>query len=182
MKKIVLELSILAGGLGERLGRDKARVKLDRKTLLAHVRTEARKTGWPVRVVRKDAVVRCGPIGGIYTALNRSKADVVIFMACDMPFVSASHLKHIANAVTEKSQAVFTKQNTYATFPCAIHTTALPKIKEQIASGDFSLQTLARKLRAKLVRAKKSELFDIDTPEDLRRSGWYDAKDGSETG
>lgn len=164
---LTIEIYILAGGQSSRMGRDKAAVKVHGIQLLTHVKTEARKIGWPLRVVRTDAIQRCGPIGGLYTALKRSKADAVIFTACDMPLVSATHLKCVARALTANSIAVFTKQNNYATFPFAIRTTALNQVAEQIATGDFSLQTLARNLRAKFVRAKKSELFDIDTPEDL---------------
>jgi molybdopterin-guanine dinucleotide biosynthesis protein A len=149
------------------MGRDKAAAKVSGKPLLTHVKDEARKIRWPLRVIRTDAIQRCGPIGGIYTALKRSKADAVIFTACDMPFVSATQLKRVARALTAKSTAAFTKQNGFATFPFAIRATALDQVSDQIATGDFSLQTLARNLRAKFVRAKKSELFDIDTPEDL---------------
>ena len=149
------------------MGRDKASIRLQDRRLLTLIKRESLKTDWPVRVIRKDAVKRCGPLGGIYTGLKRCKVDAVIFIACDMPFVSAAHLKHVARALTTKSSAAFTKQNSYATFPFAIRTTALNQVAEQIKTGDFSLQTLARKLRAKFVRAEKSELFDIDTPEDL---------------
>jgi molybdopterin-guanine dinucleotide biosynthesis protein A len=149
------------------MGRDKTSIQLKDSSLLALAKRESLKTKWPVRVLRKDAVKRCGPLGGVYTALKQSKADIVIFVACDMPFVSATQLKRVARALTAKSAAAFTKQNGYATFPFAIRKTALNQIAEQIETADFSLQTLARKLRAKFVRAKKSELFDIDTPDDL---------------
>jgi molybdopterin-guanine dinucleotide biosynthesis protein A len=149
------------------MGHDKASIRLQDSSLLALIRRESRKTTWPVRVIRKDSVKRCGPLGGIYTGLRSSKADVVIFIACDMPFVSAVHLKRVGRALAAKSMAAFTKQNSYATFPFAIRKAALRQVTEQIKTGDFSLQTLARKLRAKFVRAKQSELLDIDTPEDL---------------
>lgn len=162
-----MEIYILAGGQSSRMGRDKGKVTLHGKSLLAHVKAESRKTQWPIRVIKTDAVKRCGPLSGIYTGLKRSNADAVVFIACDMPFVSAAQLKRVARALTVKSSAAFTKQNGYATFPFAIRTIALNEIAEQIKTSDFSLQKLARKLRAKFVRAKKSELFDIDTPEDL---------------
>jgi molybdopterin-guanine dinucleotide biosynthesis protein A len=149
------------------MGRDKFSIRLKDSSLLALIKRECLKTNWPVRVLRKDAIKRCGPLGGVYTGLKKSKADAVIFLACDMPFVSAAQLKRVARALTAKSAAAFTKQNGYATFPFAIRKTALNQIAEQIETGDCSLQTLARKLRARFVRAKKSELFDIDTPEDL---------------
>ena len=57
------------------MGRDKSLVQLGRRTLLQHVRTAARSLGVPVRVIRRDSVPRCGPLGGIYTGLKRTRAD-----------------------------------------------------------------------------------------------------------
>src|SRR6266566_1093085 len=84
-----VEICILAGGLSRRMGRDKSRLRLGRRTMLGHIRGEARKLGFPVRVIRRDAVPRCGPLGGVYTALKTTRAHAVVFLACDMPFVSA---------------------------------------------------------------------------------------------
>src|SRR2546421_738478 len=88
-KTVRSEICILAGGLSERMRQDKTRLRLGKRTMLGHIRAEAIRTGLKVRVIRKDRVRRCGPLGGIYTALKTTRADVVLFLACDMPFVSA---------------------------------------------------------------------------------------------
>src|SRR2546430_17716334 len=88
-----IEICLLAGGQSRRMGRDKSRLKLGRRTLLGHIRAEAKTLGLPVRVIRRDLVPRCGPLGGIYTALKSTRADGVLFLACDMPFVRAALLK-----------------------------------------------------------------------------------------
>ncbi|MGZ5568017.1 MAG: molybdenum cofactor guanylyltransferase, partial [Limisphaerales bacterium] len=107
------------------------------------------------------------PLGGVFTALKRSRADAVLLLACDMPFLSVTLLKRVATALKSNTPAVFTKQGKYAGFPFALRTSTVTQVEEQIESGDFSLQTLARSMRAKLIVAKESELFDIDTPSDL---------------
>jgi molybdopterin-guanine dinucleotide biosynthesis protein A len=168
--KVSFEVWILAGGLSSRMGRDKAGITLRGKGLLARVKAEAGKTGWRVRVVRTDVVERCGPIGGVFTALKRSRAEVVLFGACDMPFLSAELLKRVARAFTPNTTAVFTKNGEFAGFPFAVRRNTVELVEEQIESGDFSLQTLARLSRAKFVRAKASELVDLDTPADLARA------------
>jgi molybdenum cofactor guanylyltransferase len=165
-----IEVWILAGGLSSRMGRDKGRMRLHGKELLARIRAEARKTGWPVRVLRKDAVKRCGPIGGVYTALKGSKAEAVLFLACDMPFVSVTLLQRVGGGLSMKTKAVFVRHDRRATFPFVLRSDVVEEVRQQIATGDFSLQTLARNLRAKFVRAKGSELFDLDTPEDVARA------------
>src|SRR5437867_5654697 len=82
-------ICILAGGLSQRMGRDKSRLRLGSKTLLRLIRIEAGELGLPLRVIRRDLIPRCGPLGGVYTALKTSKAEAELFLACDMPFVSA---------------------------------------------------------------------------------------------
>lgn len=166
MKK-PFEIWILAGGLSSRIGRDKARITLQRKSLLARIKEEAAKTGWAVHTVRKDAVERCGPLGGIYTALKKAQAEIVLFLACDMPWISAALLKQLAGSIKPKTAAVFTKHEKFAGFPFALRKSTLHEVEQQIQSGDLSLQTLARNTHAKVIRAKASELLDIDTPDDL---------------
>ena len=84
-----MEVCILAGGLSSRMGRDKSKLRLGGKSLLSHVKTAAAAAAQncPVRIIRKDLVPRCGPLGGIYTALRTTRAQCVLFLSCDMPFV-----------------------------------------------------------------------------------------------
>lgn len=195
------EIFILAGGLSTRMGRDKSRIRLGSRTLLGHVRQTAEKTGLRVRVIRRDAVPRCGPMGGIYTALQRSSADCLLFLACDMPFISTellgsilkkgdaatarSHSKRIAYSVLHKtgrntqqairntnfSHAIFATDGQRVGFPILLHREpAFPIIARQIEAGEFSLQTLAKKLRAKKLRFPGSQLGNINTPGELTRA------------
>ncbi|MCI0538035.1 MAG: molybdenum cofactor guanylyltransferase, partial [Verrucomicrobiales bacterium] len=103
-----LEICILAGGLSSRMGRDKGQLRLGRQTLVDHIRQSARQLKVPVRVVYQDAVPRCGPLGGVYTALKRSRASAVLFLSCDMPFVSRELLAKVAGALPKRGLAVFT--------------------------------------------------------------------------
>ena len=156
------------------MGRDKARLRLAGKSLLGHVRSLAKKSGWPVRVIRRDAVARCGPLGGIYTALTKNHAEAHIFLACDMPFVSPDLLTMLAARLGPKECAVFASLDGVVGFPFCIRATILPVIEKQIRAKRFSLQSLARVLQAKLLRIPKRraiELFNVNTPED-----WRDAR------
>lgn len=102
-----LEGFILAGGRSRRMGRDKALISFEGTTLLARafatVSAVAAKTtviartpdaypGFPcIADLRPD----CGPLAGIETALSAAKTDLVIILACDMPFVTADFLKFL---------------------------------------------------------------------------------------
>ena len=166
-----LAISILAGGLSTRMGRDKSKLRFSGKTLVGHVRAAALATGWPVRVIRRDLVTRCGPLGGIYTALKTSRADAEMFLACDMPFISPALLNEISTKLSPSRLAVFAVVDGTAGFPFVIRTQALPVVEQQIARGDFSLQRLALALKARRVRIPKSrqgEVRNINTPEEWR--------------
>src|SRR5687767_15795429 len=91
-------ICILAGGQSRRMGRDKARLRVGGRTLLGHVRRTAESLGLEVRVIRKDLVSRCGPLGGIYTGLKTSTHEAELFLSCDMPFVTADLLKRVMRA------------------------------------------------------------------------------------
>jgi molybdopterin-guanine dinucleotide biosynthesis protein A len=162
-------ISILAGGLSTRMGRDKAALRFRGKTLLGHVRAAAKATGWPVRVIRRDLVERCGPLGGIYTALKTSEAAVEVFLACDMPFVSTELLRQLVAQLSAKRAAVFAVSGLDAGFPLVIRVDALPVIESQMAKRAFSLQKLASALKARRMRipmARQAELRNINTPEE----------------
>src|SRR5262245_50591350 len=98
---------ILAGGLSSRMGRDKASLRLGRRTLLGHIRAIASGLGLPVRVLRDDAVPRCGPLGGLYTALQSGTHEAELFLACDMPLVSRELLEKLLRISSRTNAALF---------------------------------------------------------------------------
>ena len=168
MKRIAIY--ILAGGLGTRMGREKARVRLGNRTLLGHVKRVASAAGLPVRVVRRDTVPRCGPIGGIYTALATMRAEAAVFLACDMPFVSPALILRAVDAHTRTGRPIFIEYDGRTGFPCVIAKSARAVLQQQIQRRQWSIQSLASVLDAGTIRLPKSrafEAFNVNTPEDL---------------
>lgn len=162
-----VEVCILAGGLSSRMGRDKSRLRLGRKTLLGHVQAAARETGWPVRIIRHDLVARCGPLGGIVTALRTSRARTVIFLACDMPFVSSKVLARLWPIGGERG--AFVIADGLVGFPFVLPISAAGVVESLLTSKRLSLQTLAASLRSRRLSLPGREagtLFNVNTPED----------------
>ena len=85
------------------MGRDKIRIMLGGKTLLERVSVAAEQCGFKLRVIRHDLVPRCGPLGGIYTALRTTSAEAVLFLACDMPFVGPELLRLVLRSGVDGS-------------------------------------------------------------------------------
>ncbi len=161
-----VQIFILAGGLSTRMGRDKAGLRLAGRSLLTWVREAARSSGWPVRVVRRDAVPRCGPLGGVWTAFLRSRAERLVFLSCDQPFVSGALIRHLA----ARSGPVFACTEEGAGFPFALDRVDLPAVEEAVAGKRFSLQALAKRLGGEpelVEESLRSQLLNVNTPADL---------------
>ncbi|MBI3868640.1 MAG: molybdenum cofactor guanylyltransferase [Verrucomicrobia bacterium] len=175
---------ILAGGLSERMGRDKSRLRLGGRSLLSILRGVAREAGFPCRVVRRDAVPRCGPLGGILTAIASSRQDACLFLSCDMPFVAPSLLLRIVKTARSRRAACFTSRAGLRGFPAVIWRDHLPSLRRAIAGGELSLQSLARRLRARAPRLSgfdEAHFFNINTPEDWKTAQglWLQRRRGS---
>jgi len=179
-----LEICILAGGLSERMGRDKSRLRLGLTTMLGQIRKTARAAGLPVRVIRRDSIPKCGPLSGIYTALKSTRANAVLFLACDMPFVSTELIQFIVQQLEESKQSrlqavlgkshpgicLFVRSRSRAGFPFVLPRGAIEIVDHQIQTGDYSLQGLATVIRATLIPLRHRllrQLFNVNTPEDL---------------
>ena len=155
------------------MGRDKSRLRLGRRTMLDQVRRAAQASGLPMRIIRRDCVPRCGPLGGIYTALKSTAAESLLFLACDMPFVTVELVQLLLGGFTPADHAVFTQAKGRVGFPLILRRAALPLVTQQIKRCEFSLQALSKMLKAKVLRppgAFGPQLRNINTPADWDRA------------
>jgi molybdenum cofactor guanylyltransferase len=155
------------------MGRNKAQLRLGARTLLSWARAGARAAGLQVRVIRRDLWPRCGPLGGIYTGLRQTRSDAVLFLSCDMPFVTADLIELVLSQLKSDRLAVFVRRDGRFGFPCLIRTTALPIVEGLLANQQFSIQALALALKAwpcKVPAAMATALFNVNTPEDYRQA------------
>jgi len=138
--------------------------------MLSIVRAVAKETGLRVRIIRRDVVPPCGPLGGILTGLRNARAEAVLFLACDMPLITVELLRKIIRARREDSRAVFSSQSGLVGFPMLLPVKAVDAVQSQISAGYFSVQQLAAVLRARKlgVSVRTSRLFNVNTPEDIR--------------
>jgi molybdopterin-guanine dinucleotide biosynthesis protein A len=165
----LIEICILAGGLSRRMGRDKSRLKLGSRTMLAQIRGTAKALGLPVRVIRRDIITRCGPLGGIHTVLKTTRADTVLFLACDMPFISDKLLHAVLKHFVRKDTALFVRFQGKPGFPFVLDREALTIVSHQIRSGSFSLRELSLRLKARMFTPSARllrQLRNVNTPEE----------------
>jgi molybdopterin-guanine dinucleotide biosynthesis protein A len=164
------EVAILAGGLSTRFGKDKSRLRLGHLTLLQHVHEAASALGLPIRIVKRDLIPRCGPLGGIFTALDTTSAEGVLFLSCDMPFLTSQLLNRLLKTISDREIGVFAAGPNGVGFPFWLSADALSRVKSQIERRELAVQALQQELRAKTFRVPKTwerQLFNINTPADF---------------
>ncbi len=166
--------AILVGGKARRFGgRDKGRLLVGGRRILDRqlaelgqltddimlVGSAAPDRPHGVRVVA-DRIPDSGPLGGLDAALGAARDQLLIVVACDMPFVTAPFLAHLL-AQTENADAVVPRTERGYHPLCAIYSRACQ-------------QPIARRLAER--RLKMLELFEdlkvhVVEPDDVARFG-----------
>lgn len=167
-----VEVCVLAGGASSRMGRDKARIRWGGRSFLSRLKLAAAEAGLPCRVIVRDRVPRCGPLGGIATGLMTSKYAKVLFLACDMPLVDRDILRSIAGRSCPQGTWRFTWHEERVGFPLLMPVSQLPQLLDLMRGGVRSLKELARRTKAARILHRKvwrHRLANINTPKDLEK-------------
>ncbi len=144
---------ILAGGMSSRFGSNKALSRFEGERLIQRLcKTVGSVTGRMMLITntpdefaflglesRKDLVPRCGPIGGIYTALKTADTPLCLCVACDMPFIRPEYLEYMI----ERSSGydVVVPMNDGREEPlCALYReTCVPAIEHRIQARKYKI-------------------------------------------
>lgn len=181
---------VLAGGESRRMGRRKDQLELAGETMLgrqvrllrAVTRSVAvlgpgeRLAGHGDRVI-PDERSGLGPLGGIATALGRTRTEYNLFLGCDLPFVSARFLEYLCvRALTSQADATVPESPGHGLHPaCAVYRRrALRAIRASLERGDLSVRGFFPRVRCRVLgwpeiarRGFSIRIFDnMNTPED----------------
>ena len=112
-RDLSIEAFVLAGGKSSRMGRDKGLMPLNKQPMVSRVLKVLQELALPVRIIAnkpgyeslgfevlKDEVQEKGPMGGLFTALQHSTADLILLVACDMPLISTEAVCMLMNAAS----------------------------------------------------------------------------------
>ncbi len=181
---------ILAGGKSTRMGRDKAFVEYDGRTLLARALDLARTFASDVRIVGnrerfapfaavvEDIFVDQGPLGGIHAALRSSAAEFNLMLAVDTPFVSPAFLGYLLGQAQSAAEAiaVVPRCGGYSHPLCAIYRRQFAEAAEEaLRAGQNRIDTLFDSVRTQVIEQQELEeagfscaMFrNLNTPADL---------------
>ena len=149
---------VLNGGASVRLGRDKALLRIEGRTLteraldcLATLTDELLLVGRPEaapdhpalsRAVA-DAVTDAGPLAGICTALGEATRPHAFVVACDMPWLDAAVIRRQLAVLRETgADAVVPRWEGYWEPLHAVYSRAcLDPARSQIAAGDYRIRS-----------------------------------------
>jgi molybdopterin-guanine dinucleotide biosynthesis protein A len=171
--------AVLAGGLGTRIGGDKALVELAGRPLITYPLVAAREAGLDAVVVAKrgtslppldvpillepDAPVH--PLLGVITALEQLPA--VVALPCDMPFLQPADLRALA-ALPGDLATLWPEQP----FPSLYRRAALPQLREAMAANRSMRSTHAHSwpVHRQASSTDSAAQLSINTRNDLKQA------------
>jgi molybdopterin-guanine dinucleotide biosynthesis protein A len=186
--------AILAGGRARRLGGlDKAALLLGGTRIIDRQLAILRTLSEDVMVVANDPtryaalqlpvvpdlVPGAGALGGVYTALDTARHDVVVVLACDLPFVTADLLDRLITEADDTVDAVVPRSRRGLEPLCAVYRKrCAPVLRERIETGALQLSALPDVLRVREVGPAALAPYDatgrlfanVNTPHDYARA------------
>jgi molybdopterin-guanine dinucleotide biosynthesis protein A len=168
--------AILAGGRARRLGgRDKSRLVIGGRTILAHQLDVLQRLVSRTVIVANDpeafadagvpvlpdAVPGSGSLGGIYTALAHAGGPVLV-LACDLPFVTAPFLARVIEAGRGADIAIPRGHDGYQPL-CANYAPACAgPLRRRIELGALKVVDLLADVRVRELGPEEIATFDPD--------------------
>jgi|SRR5579871_912085 len=181
---------VLAGGRSERMGQDKALLRLEERTLLQTVVAALRPFADRIVVVAQepepyllpdvegvaDLYPGQGPVGGILTGLTALGVGAHLVVACDMPALQPGILRLLRDSATPEWDAVVPERDGRPEPLCAVYRdTAAPALQSFLATGRRAAFEALKMLRVyylheETLRGVDPDLLtftNLNTPHDL---------------
>ena len=171
--------AILTGGLARRFGGcDKSALAVDGRPILdwqisalrpltddillvgegVTSNSRARARDRAVRFV-DDRVIGRGPLGGLDAALAAARDDILVLVACDMPFVTAAFLTRLADLAKSADAAVPLTERGYHPLCAAYARTCQAAVATRLAEGRLALVGLLEEVRVRAVTRQELHEF-----------------------
>jgi molybdopterin-guanine dinucleotide biosynthesis protein A len=182
---------ILAGGKSTRMGRDKAFINFNGRTLLSHALELARPLTSLVQIAGsrekfaifgpgvEDIFPECGPLGGIHAALRASQTELNLMLAVDMPFVPLAFLQYLVEQAKSGSEAKAIVPRTEGRWQplCAVYRRSFADPAEKaLREGRNKIGSLLEQVEVRCIEEKALEhagfsvdiFCNLNTPDELQ--------------
>ncbi|MCG6186629.1 molybdenum cofactor guanylyltransferase [Maribellus maritimus] len=168
------------------MGKDKALLELEGQTLLQRaihfcqsfcgeilISSKSLKHKVDGIQIVSDEINDCGPIGGIYSCLKKSKNDWNFVISVDAPFVEIDFVSFLVAQKEDFDAVVPVHKSGREPLIALYNKNAIDDFKLQIESGNFKMYFLLQQIKTNFVSVddwldKYSDLFrNLNFPEDL---------------
>jgi molybdenum cofactor guanylyltransferase len=104
-----------------------------------------------------------GPLSGIHAALATAREDVVLVVACDLPFVTTSFLRGLLDRLGPHVEAVVPVDRSGPVPVCTPYrVTALAALERRLGRGELSARDFIAALETRAVTGVELEELDPD--------------------
>jgi molybdenum cofactor guanylyltransferase len=185
---------ILAGGKSTRMGRDKAFMEFEGRTLLSRALDLAHSITSNVSIVGsrekfsdyapvvEDIFRDRGPLAGIHAALLTSQTDLNLMLGVDMPFVTQAFLRHLIAVARHAADDVAVVPSSAGRLQplCAVYHREFARVAEKsLGSGRNKINPLFDIVPTRILEEAELEgagfstgIFrNLNTPEELESAG-----------
>jgi molybdopterin-guanine dinucleotide biosynthesis protein A len=175
------------------MGRDKALIPLGGQPLIAHLLARVEGLGDELLITTNrpepyarfgartasDPVPGAGALEGLHTALTAAKGDLVLLLACDMPFVSRSLLEHMLGLADDADIVVPRREGRFEPLHALYKRgRCLPPLRSALASGERRMISFFPQVHVLTIEEPEltrldpqgRSFFNVNTPEDLAQA------------
>ncbi|RTZ57234.1 molybdenum cofactor guanylyltransferase [Bacillus sp. SAJ1] len=170
---------ILAGGKSSRMGKNKALLPIEGKSIIKRIAEEFTPISEEIIIIANIPEIYNeldlsifpdvpefrgeGPLAGIYTGIDVADEDFCLFIACDMPFVSRKIGEYLIRELKNSGVDAVIPSHQGRVHPLfgAYHKRIQPFIKENLLNGKRKMSHLLNEVNAKIIEKQ-------DIPEELQ--------------
>ena len=162
---------VLAGGKSSRMGRDKAFLQLEGRTLLSLALEAASAVAANVWIVGsaakfaafapvvEDIYAERGPLAGIHAALAGTATDLNLIMAVDLPFLQSGFLQYLISQARKSPAVVVVPKAGGGLQPlCAVYRRHFAEVAERsLRAGRNRIDSLFAEVNTRIIEPEELE-------------------------
>ena len=119
-----------------------------------------------------DVYKNKGPVGGIFSALDRSETENNLILSCDIPKISTNVIKnYLINNISDQNDVIFLSDDKNIYPLIGIYNKSVkPKFSEAISSNRIKLLSLLNELNCQVIKVNPRDfesLKNINTQDEL---------------
>lgn len=177
---------ILAGGKSSRMGTDKGLLELNGKKIIKYIIEQLTpnsdalilisnnerytELGFPVY---SDTIKDCGPMGGIFTALEKSQTENNMIVSCDIPNITSEIIAYIIENIG-KEEALVPIHDGHIEPLCGVYKkSAAIKFRRLLDTGNYKMKDALKTLNTRYIDVSEHPDFsentflNINTPQEF---------------